>query len=137
MCMVDCSDGPVTSLSSADHKARKEHKCAECRRVIRVGETYRSDRYLFESEFNIHKVCAHCMVVRWWLSDECGGWLYNGLEEDLQEHAASGDYAMDVKRLYVAMRRKWARRDGQLRPVPSRRPLTSMERNVIDGMMTS
>lgn len=76
MCMLDNGDGMVTMLSQAEPVARKAHKCKECGREIAPGERYHVDRFIWEGELNTHKVCAHCMVAREWLSDECGGWLF-------------------------------------------------------------
>lgn len=126
MCMYDSCDDTVEVLSSSWHTARITHKCNECRRSISPGERYFSDRYVFDGQFCNHKVCAHCMVVREWLQDECGGFVYGGVEEDIREHAYSS-YPMDVKRLAVGMWWDWTTPSGRLMPVP-KRPPTSLER---------
>jgi len=117
MCMIDGAE-PVQMLSEGYRKARKEHKCSECRRPIRTGEAYYYERFKCEGDLNYHKTCAHCEVVRQWLSDECGGWVYGGVEEDIREHAQEG-YGWPILRLTVAMHNNWLRRDGSLRPVPA------------------
>lgn len=124
MCMVTNDGGHVAMVSRILRKARKPHKCQECHRVIEPGETYEVDAYVFEGDFTAHKTCSHCHVARNWLQSECGGWLYGGVFEDLEEHVRDGNYGMPLARICVSMRCKWRRRDGSLRPVPVR-PLTS------------
>lgn len=133
MCMFDTCDDFVTSLGSADHTARQQHKCAECCRAIGPGEKYHADRFVFEGKLSVHKTCGHCMVARGWLQGECGGWVYGQVEEDVREHVQNGGiwgpraYGLPVARLAVGMRQKWARPDGSLRPLPAM-PLTTHER---------
>ncbi|WP_157378754.1 hypothetical protein [Burkholderia ubonensis] len=115
--MFDYCDERVTMISDGRRTARKEHRCAECGRMIQCGETYCYEYYKFDGRTEHHKTCSHCMVVRQWLSDECGGWVYGGVEEDIREHAQDG-YGWPILRLTVAMKNNWARRDGSLRPVP-------------------
>lgn len=127
MCMFDNCDGTVTMLSEAIPTARKAHKCRECGRAIESGEKYHVERFVFDGELTTHKTCAHCMVARCWLHDECGGYVFGGVEEDLREHAQDSYYAMDVKRLAVGMQWNWRTPTGRMLPVPQR-PLTSLER---------
>src|SRR4051812_27618700 len=120
MCMIDDSDGNVTMLSERTPVARIAHKCAECARDIRPGERYTVERFVFEGSLSAHKTCGHCLRVREWLRDECGGWLFGGIEEDIREHAAEG-YGIAVKMMAVGMARCWLRKDGQrLWPLPRR-----------------
>ncbi len=123
MCLIDSGDGPVNLLRSTWQKARIAHKCKECGRQIRPGESYSTEAFVFERDFNLHKTCAHCLVVRDWLQAECGGYLYGAVEEDIREHAYEG-YGMAVKRLAVGMGRNWQRKDGSLYPVPKTPPTT-------------
>ena len=124
MCMLDDGDGQVTMLSEANHVARKAHKCRECARTIEPGERYHVDRFIWEGKLDTHKVCAHCMVARNWLSNECGGWLFGCIEEDIREHARNGDYPMGVHRLAVGMAWKWRAPSGKMLPIPKAPPTT-------------
>jgi hypothetical protein len=126
MCMIDYGDGTVTLIRDEVRKARKQHGCSECGRTIDPGEKYRFEFYTFDGQRTSHRTCAHCQVVRGWLWDECGGWLYGGVEEDFREHAHEGYYGIDLLRLVVAQSKNWRRPDGSLRPVP-KRPRTSFE----------
>lgn len=118
MCMIEDSDGTVTSLHDCNHTARKEHKCTECCRTIERGEVYKNERYVWDGSAHTQKTCAHCQVVRAWLTATCGGWVYGGLREDIAEHFHEG-CGIESGRLTIGMMRKWHRRDGRLMPIPT------------------
>lgn len=86
-------------------KARKTHTCTECRRVIKPKEFYQYVSGKWEGIISTHHTCSHCLVVQKWLQKECGGFLFEGLLEDIQEHFYEGYYR--VGKLTVGMRRKW------------------------------
>lgn len=116
MCMAFDAD-PIEMIWKDTPKARKAHRCDECGRTIRVGETYIRERFKLDGETSTHKTCAHCTVVRDWLSLECGGYVFTAVSEDIDEHARGG-YGIGVIRLAVGMRRNWTTRKGALMPVP-------------------
>ena len=126
MCMIDGCDGSYTLLSEQHRKARKEHGCAECHRIIDKGEIYLSMSVVYDGEFSAYKVCAHCEVVQLWLKEECGGFVHNAVVEDIRDHAREPGYGFGVMRLAVGIFNKWRRKDGRLFPVP-RMPLTSVD----------
>lgn len=120
MCMIESADDVLLVLKERDVKAVKPHKCVECGRQIQAGETYHSEAGVLDGDFQTYKTCLHCMVARDWLISECGGFLYQSVREDLEEHAKE---CFDVKlnRLIVGMRRKWRRFYGDgLLPLPRR-----------------
>lgn len=129
MCMVDFDrDDFVTVIEDGHYVvARKIHKCNECRRAILPGERYHTEAYVFEGKFKRHKTCEHCMVARGWLHNECGGWLYGQVEEDIREHCHEGHYPFALYRIAVAMSQHWLTPAGDLRPVP-KIPQTTHER---------
>ena len=45
-------------------KARKAHRCCECRGTIQPGETYHSHNGVWDGEGATHKVCADCEALR-------------------------------------------------------------------------
>jgi len=45
-------------------RARREHKCDECDRVIKKGEYYFKERFLYDGDFETQKTCTDCMSVR-------------------------------------------------------------------------
>lgn len=118
MCAVDDADGYCKTLQQSMRKAAKPHRCTECRRIIQAGETYLYEYTKFDGETDSHRTCQHCQVARHWLSENCGGWLYGGVEEDIHDHAESGMYGFGVKLLAVGMSRKWTRKDGRMWPIP-------------------
>lgn len=85
MCMFDGCDEVVTVLHERYPKARKEHRCSECRRAIEIGEVYMVERYVSDGNAFTHKTCRHCQVVRQWLLAECSGFIYECIGEDIQE----------------------------------------------------
>ena len=120
MCMIDNADRVTMLADAREVRARKAHRCDECRRTIEPGETYHTEAFVFEGESQTHKTCAHCWVVRQWLIDECGGMVYGEVEEDARQHAAENPrhYGTELLRAVVGMGRHWRTRKGQLMPVP-------------------
>jgi len=113
-------DGPSVS-SEVTRKARKVHKCGECGRDIHPGERYSYTWGKWEGDISVHKCCAHCEVLRAWLGDVCGGWIFGMVGEDFAEHAR--DYhRFDLWRLVAGQNRDWQHqrgpRAGQLMPLP-------------------
>jgi len=45
-------------------RARKQHYCGECRRVIEPGEEYEYVFGVWEGESNVHKTCSDCLSIR-------------------------------------------------------------------------
>lgn len=117
MCMIDYAER-CTVLSDTEPTARKAHRCDECHRIIEPGEKYKNESLLMDGQASTHKTCRHCLRVREWLCDECGGWVYGGVEEDIREHSWEG-YGVAVKMMAAGMERKWKRRDGRMWRLPS------------------
>lgn len=119
--MVDFAEG-FTVSRTVQRRARQRHECAECRRIIEPGETYRYSTGLYDGRWDDHVMCAHCHAVSSWLVVTCGGWLWNGVLEDLEEHwneswELRSDY-LGRAILSMRYRRRWKRKDGTLMPVP-------------------
>lgn len=123
MCMIDDAEGWKCSSTSAP-VARKQHRCGECGRIIEPGETYHRLKGLdYESEgWTDAKTCAHCNAVASWLQVQCGGWLINGVLEDLEEHWREEDLLRGqyLGRAILNMRRRWRDRAGELVPIPDK-----------------
>lgn len=118
MCNVDNADESVTVLSDTRPRARKPHRCDECARTIEPGEAYRRHSFVFEGRVGCSKCCTHCEVARAWLRDECGGWIYGGVLEDIAEHVHDHGYGPDLEALLAHMRSQWRGPDGSLLAVP-------------------
>jgi hypothetical protein len=109
-------------------RARKDHRCTECRRRIQSGEEY-------WSSFGVHeyggaytgKTCAHCHVAQEWLMKQCDGFIYEMVREDIEEHVLEFGLVStySLARLAVGMRRRWTRRDGTLMEIPEVPPLAA------------
>jgi hypothetical protein len=115
--MIEDCDEVCTVLSTRISTARKPHCCTECSRIIETGESYLSESCLFDGDFTIYKTCAHCRVTREWLEAECGGFVYQGIREDIDDHAREG-YGFGVMRLAIGMRKKWRYGNASLMPIP-------------------
>lgn len=131
MCMIHDAE-PAVLLSRGVRKARKTHTCDECGRPISPGESYEVAVTVVDNVLDPYKCCQHCQQAREWLVQECGGWVYGLVEEDLVEHwnerierrdweQSKGmvvDMFFDLARLLVGIRRKWTRRNGALMRIP-------------------
>lgn len=126
MCMINDVDKCVV-LAEEKRKSRKSHQCYECGREIQPKELYLHESIVFDGSIKTHKTCAHCQVARNWLMDECNGWVYGFVEDDIREHVHERHYGMDLARVAVGMRRNWKTRKGKLMPVPQM-PLTTHDR---------
>lgn len=124
MCRADDADH-AKILASESRKARKPHKCDECRRVIEIGETYLHERGIGDGPFT-NKTCSHCQVACDWLSKQCGGWVYTQVEEELREHwdEDTSYRTRELAHLIWGMDRFWRTRRGALMPVPTLEPVT-------------
>lgn len=120
MCRVDDAESALM-LASETRKARKQHKCDECGRVIQVGETYLHERGIHECEPFTNRTCGHCKVARDWLQGQCGGWVFTQVEEELREHwyEDTGYRTRELARLIYGMGRHWQARKGGLLPLPA------------------
>lgn len=126
MCMVDdCEPGEF--YRETRPRARKTHKCHECLREIRVGETYRSVATKFDGVVETTKTCAHCEAAGEWLNERCNGYPIGMMREDLWAHwSDEGIHEMRLGRLIVSVKRGWRRRDGSMMPIPEIKSAAAM-----------
>lgn len=90
-------------------KARKQHKCDECRSIINIGEKYRNHFGVWEGRASTFKACQFCMIPQDWLKKECGTYMLGGLHEELEEHA------FEYKKIFlyrwlIGFRENWKRK---------------------------
>lgn len=116
MCMIDDADYCSVYRSKDIKAARKEHKCTECGRVIRIGESYLYTFLVYDGVAEHYDVCQHCHVATDWLNRNCHGFLFHGVYEDIAQHT-EGVFALGLRRLLYGMSRQWKRR-GILMPLP-------------------
>lgn len=123
MCAIDDCDERVEVFQAVDRVGRKEHRCSECRRPIVPGEKYHYEFGKLEGEPVTYRTCSHCMIAREWLRKNCGGWIYEGVIEDISEHAQQyPDLAQPLSAIVSRAKQKWLSIGGQLMPVPDMPP---------------
>ena len=117
MCMVDGNDDVCEIWRTKRIKAaRKEHKCSECYRQIRLTEPYLYVFYIYDGHPENFHICQHCEVATAWLCHNCGGFLVQGVFEDIEQHCEGG-FPLGLHRLRWGMANKWERK-GALMPLP-------------------
>lgn len=103
--------------NTEQRKARKEHVCSDCRRTIRVGETYRHgvgfEGGKLYSEWND---CRHCLFV---LHGYDLAWDGEYSPDSFHEWATSGEYQdLGELRMQAGFRKGWTTAQGNLWPLP-------------------
>jgi hypothetical protein len=63
MFSCNCDYDPCDVWDETKRKARKAHKCTECRGAIKPGETYTVINMLFDGSWSTAKRCEDCSVV--------------------------------------------------------------------------
>lgn len=97
-------------------RARREHRCSDCRRIIRPGETYRRG-VGFEGGtlYSEWKDCQHCEFV---LNQYDVAWDGEYNEDTFTEWAGDGFQDITEARLQAGYRNKWTTAQGNLWPLP-------------------
>lgn len=88
-CTVDSGyDGEAAEFCrEVERKARKSHKCGECRRVINPGENYTYYVGKWDGEIGTHKMCSDCRsVVAEFFRNS---FVFETIWEELSEHINS------------------------------------------------
>jgi hypothetical protein len=91
-CVYVEDDGDSPDFFNAKiFKAKKAHKCTECRRAITPGEEYEYVSGKWEGRFEAYKTCQDCLSIR----NEffCDGYSFGDLRSDLTDYiwGANGD----------------------------------------------
>lgn len=68
-----------------DGRARKDHRCDECSRMITAGAPYRKIAGTHEGDFWAMKVCKRCMKAMEWLMGRGHGWKGGRVLDDVRE----------------------------------------------------
>lgn len=64
-CYCEPDEGePCEVWKSEWRKARKVHRCVECKEPITVGERYQHTFTIFQGEVGSHKTCEFCVNER-------------------------------------------------------------------------
>ena len=82
-----CDGDPASFYISEDRKARKQHKCYECRAVIEPGERYEHARGCWEGTISTFKTCVLCLEIRQWarISVPCFCFNHGDLLENIRD----------------------------------------------------
>ena len=132
MCLDIFDEEPTLLLDSGTRRARKEHRCGECRRTIGKGERYQF-WVTVAPDIETEKMCAHC-----WATIDVGAvmagcptsWYWGRVfDMDPDNGGFLGDIAVNHEltprqRAWVRLCcyrggvRKWRDPSGGLYPVP-------------------
>lgn len=103
-------------ISSRRVKARKVHKCYECRAPILAGESYEYVSGKWDDFRDFH-TCERCLELRQWatISVPCFCWAYGDLHNNVQEMVEQiaptiPGFFMEYGRRMIAIRRERERR---------------------------
>lgn len=113
MCRIEYADDYDSMwLRGGSRRANKTHECQDCTRTIAKGEDYHFAVFINDGDLEQYKMCAHCAAAAKWLDAVCGGWLWNGVIEELREH---WDEEHDLRsvglgRLVACGERRWRSR---------------------------
>lgn len=127
MCMIDGADETYDVYTDRwVMSARKEHRCTGCRRTIEIGEQYRSTFGLYDNRWMGACYCHHCTFATRWLFTNCGGYLDDGVLEDIQYHLEEEIHSGDklffpMARVAIGMGRGWMHK-GKLMALPHEIP---------------
>lgn len=120
MCMVDDCE-PCDLSNVKEMRSRKDRKCDECRGPILAGEIYTRAKFLYDGYWSSFAMCEACKIgPARWLTDQCGGYCFSGVGEDLYEHwedrfglGVSDAEIIGLGRLVIEMRWRGGRRRAQ------------------------
>jgi hypothetical protein len=118
MCRVEDCD-PWDFFHTESRKAGKPHVCCECGRSILRGEQHQYSVGKMDSRISNYRQCTHCLAAAHWLQITCGGWLFEGVLEELREHWDEEPELRShvLMRLIRGMKRKWEQGTA---PVPNK-----------------
>jgi len=120
MCMIDDAEDFAVIWEETERKARKTHKCTECRREINKGERYLTIASLCDSKWWNYRHCQHCQASTAWLNKECGGYLPEFVFQEIEDHWRENPNhrSIGLARILIGMRRRWKGFKSPLMKVP-------------------
>lgn len=82
-----CDYEPATFYSSALRKARKAHKCEECGRQIKPGESYERVSGMWDGCITVFCTCSHCCDIRQFVKNSvpCFCWAHGSMIDDASQ----------------------------------------------------
>lgn len=84
-CYCDYDQPEFCNISTV--KARKEHKCEECRATIQPGDKYKRTVGKWEGDLLTFATCGLCDELQQWasISVPCFCWAYGELHEEVRD----------------------------------------------------
>lgn len=83
-CIYVDIDGTPDFYHTEIRKARKPHKCGECKKIISPGQEYEYVVGKWDGCFDKHKTCMVCKEVRG--AFFCLRWTFGDVWQDFREH---------------------------------------------------
>lgn len=82
-----CDYDPPTVYSEKIVVARLEHKCCECRRIIKPGEQYERVFGVWDGISETYKTCRICLDLREYVNSNipCFCWMFTAMRDDALE----------------------------------------------------
>lgn len=77
-------DGAASCSSTTIRKARKDHRCVECRETIKAGDRYEFVSGVWDGEPAAYKTCLSCVEIRDHFA--CEGYLIGEVWNDLEDN---------------------------------------------------
>lgn len=100
-----CDFDPAELYNVTTRKARKQHRCEECRRVIEPGESYENVMGKWDGDINYFKTCSHCLDVRKFVQNSvpCFCWSHGNMLQDACDtiHEAYGRARDEIRGLFM------------------------------------
>lgn len=81
-CHLDYPDFGTDAAWTIEYKARKEHKCIECREVIKRGERYHRHTTIYDGSYYNSKICNTCLKIG---DDLIKCWVMGELDQELRD----------------------------------------------------
>lgn len=86
LCAISAFDGTNEMFTQRQVKARKRHKCCECREPIEVGQPYECCAVKCDGEWHTFQTCLLCAEIRDHFSCD-GSWVFETTWDDLRDYA--------------------------------------------------
>lgn len=78
------NDGHAKVYNTDVIRARKEHRCCECRLMIKRGQMYERVTGLWGERWDTYNTCLLCKAIRDHFN--CEGFIFESLWEDLEQN---------------------------------------------------
>ncbi len=100
-----CDEGPTPKFYHLTmRKARKVHKCYECRSEIKPNELYEDVRGCWEDRPLTIKTCSDCIEIREALEEmPCFCWMHGSLLNAVETQLTEADFTPGLRYAYLRL----------------------------------